>query len=60
MAYASGQPIMSDEDYDTLKTELKQRGSIVSAQVWLCVYTVCVCVCMRSEQELSFVWVSIM
>lgn len=33
MAYSKGQPIMSDEDYDTLKNELRTRGSIVSAQV---------------------------
>jgi hypothetical protein len=33
MAYSNGSPIMSDEDYDQLKAELRTRGSIVSAQV---------------------------
>ena len=37
IGYTTGKPIMSDEEYDALKNELKQRGSIVSAQVggWL-------------------------
>lgn len=33
MAYSNGKPIMSDEDFDALKNELRVRGSIVSAQV---------------------------
>lgn len=33
IAYSNGKPIMSDEDYDSLKSELRIRGSIVSAQV---------------------------
>jgi hypothetical protein len=33
MSHSKGAPIMSDEDYDTLKNELRMRGSIVSAQV---------------------------
>jgi hypothetical protein len=38
MAYSKGAPIMSDEDYDTLKNELRMRGSFVSALVcgWVC------------------------
>lgn len=32
MAYAKGNPIMSDEDFDALKAELRSRSSIVSAQ----------------------------
>jgi hypothetical protein len=27
-----GQPIMSDEDYDALKAELKLKSSVVAAQ----------------------------
>jgi hypothetical protein len=47
MAYAAGNPIMADADYDQLKTELKQRGSIVSAQVG-CVLCRKSCVCNAS------------
>ena len=32
MAYARGAPILSDEDYDVLKTSLKSSSSIVTAQ----------------------------
>jgi hypothetical protein len=41
-AYAKGTPIMSDSDFDTLKTDLRQRGSIVSAQVraWVVLWVV--------------------
>jgi hypothetical protein len=33
MAYQAGQPILSDEEFDELKAMLKQKSSIVSAQV---------------------------
>eukprot|EP00879_Flechtneria_rotunda_P002353 GHRR01002548.1.p1 GENE.GHRR01002548.1~~GHRR01002548.1.p1 ORF type:complete len:342 (+),score=116.27 GHRR01002548.1:162-1187(+) len=32
LAYSKGKAIMSDENYDALKAELKQKGSVVSAQ----------------------------
>lgn len=32
MSYYKGNPIMSDEDYDALKAELKKKSSVVAAQ----------------------------
>lgn len=32
MAYAVGKPIITDEEYDVLKAELRSKGSIVAAQ----------------------------
>lgn len=32
MAYARGKPILSDEEYDSLKAELRNKGSVVTAQ----------------------------
>jgi hypothetical protein len=53
MAYSAGKPIMSDEDFDALKNELRIRGSIVSAQVWCWapdpgVWGVCLQHCLRT------------
>lgn len=31
-AFAKGKPIMSDEDFNALKYELKQKGSVVAAE----------------------------
>jgi hypothetical protein len=31
-SWGTGHPIMSDEDFDALRTELRQKGSIVAAQ----------------------------
>ncbi len=33
IAFSSGKPILSDEEYDELKTKLKNSSSIVTAQV---------------------------
>ena len=36
MAQQAGKPIISDQEYDDLKNELRTKGSIVISQVSLC------------------------
>jgi len=47
-AFSRGQPIMSDEDYDELKNTLKNRASVITAQVRVAAPTGAVKLCEES------------
>ena len=44
MAYQAGKSIVSDEEYDNLKRELRIKNSMVTAQVWIWAHLARCCV----------------